>query len=74
MLGLALMTGMGVPIDLVEAHRWTAAAVRAGNPPAQQQLATLELRMDAAALEKARSLGPQGPAPASRAAPTTTTP
>lgn len=73
MLGLALMSGMGVPIDLVEAHRWTAAAVRAGNPRAQQQLAMLEQRMDAAVLEKARSLGPHGtaPAPAPAATPAT---
>jgi hypothetical protein len=52
---------------------WEATWDGAGIPRAQQQLATLEQRMDGPSLEKARSLGPHGaaPAPAPAATPPT---
>jgi len=58
-LGLAYQRGTGVAIDPVEAHRWLAAASRAGEREAHQELAGFEQRMPAPLLEQARKLGPR---------------
>jgi len=58
-LGLAYQRGTGVAIDPVEAHRWLAAASRAGERGAHQELARFEPTMTAPLLEQARRLGPR---------------
>jgi hypothetical protein len=55
----ALLRGAGVPADAVEAHRWLAAASRAGSIAAHRELQQLEKTMEPAQLERARSLGPR---------------
>ncbi len=58
---LSMVLGEGAKADPVEAHRWMAAAARAGNTAAVQRLAQIEERMNAESLAKARALGPHVP-------------
>jgi hypothetical protein len=58
-LGLAYQRGTGMAADPVEAHRWLAAASRAGEREAHQELVSFEQRMAAPLLEQARRLGPR---------------
>ncbi len=62
LLARALMRGEGAAVDLVDAHRWMAAAQHAGNAVAAKELADIEKRMDAATIERARALGAHAPA------------
>jgi hypothetical protein len=55
----ALIRGAGVPVDVVEAHRWLASASRAGSIAAHRELQQLESAMDATLLVRARTLGPK---------------
>jgi hypothetical protein len=59
LLARALASGRGLDQDRIEAHRWLASAVRAGNTVAPNELQALETRMNAIELDKARALGPR---------------
>jgi Sel1 repeat len=58
-LARALIGGVGIAADPLEAHRWLASAAKAGNTLAPRELQSLEKSMDAGSLEKARALGPR---------------
>lgn len=44
-LGVAYSTGQGVPLDLIEAHKWFNLAALKGNQPAREWRASVAMEM-----------------------------